>query len=273
MKAAVLGLLALSAVLATQARAATPAPPRSLFDAAVAVDKITVPAKGDEPKARIVCHYFPRFMVKVIDEGDVGASQLSIVPSNTAHKPKCQQANAADEKVVNADDWSGYFKGVKGDFIFFDADDGVNGGLGFAVFDADAKMVFEDSAFGPLHQVALAGSTLTIKYQRVATASCSVAKDGASCWTKAAAEVGVAAAPQPDCSGGYLKAKTTMAKGRCDADRTPTQACMDKTLKELDAQSWNDAPSVFIFEAQTTITGGKPTTIALSPALSCHPSD
>jgi hypothetical protein len=258
---------AMSAAYAAAAPAAAPAP--SLFDAATGVDKVTLPAKGDKPKTQITCHYYPRFMVKEIDEGEVGASQLSIV----AGKPKCQQANVANEKVVNADDWSGYFKGVKGDYIFFDADDGVNGGLGFAVFGPDAKKVFEDTAFGNLHDVALNGTTLTIKYQRNAAASCSVVKDGASCWTKAVSETGAPATPVPDCAAGYLKAKNAMAKGRCDADRTPGQACIDKALKELDAQKWNDAPSVVIFDAQTVITGGKPVTTAMGPALACHPSD
>jgi hypothetical protein len=269
MKLTVLGALALGASMTAIALAAAPAPAPSLFDTATAVDKVTIPAKGDKPKTQVTCHYFPHFMVKEVDEGEVGASQLSIV----AGKPKCQQANAANEKIVNADDWSGYFKGVKGDFIFFDADDGVNGGLGFAVFGPDAKKVFEDTAFGNLHDVALAGTTLTVKYQRNAAASCSVVKDGASCWSKAVAETGVPATPAPDCAAGYLKAKNAMAKGRCDADRTPTQACIDKTLKELDAQRWNEAASVIVFDAQTVIAGGKPTTTAMGPALSCHPSD
>ena len=273
MRLTILAAFAAGAAVTASALAAAPASTPSLFDAATAVDKITVPAKGDKPKTQISCHYYPHFMVKQIDEGEVGAAQLSILPSDGPHKPKCQQANAANEKVVNADDWSGYFKGVKGDFVFFDADDGVNGGLGFAVFGTDAKKIFEDSAFGPIHEVALAGSTLTVKYQRSAAASCSVVKDGASCWTKAVTETGVPATPAPDCAGGYLKAKTAMARGRCDADRTPTQACIDKTLKELDAQKWNEAPSVFVFEAQTVIAGGKPATTALGPALACHPSD
>ena len=269
MKLTILGALALGASMTATALAAAPAPAPSLFDTAAAVDKVTIPAKGDKPKTQVTCHYFARFMVKEVDEGEVGASQLSIV----AGKPKCQLANAASEKIVNADDWSGYFKGVKGDFIFFDADDGVNGGLGFAVFNPDAKKLFEDTAFGNLHDVALTGATLTVKYQRNAAASCSVVKDGASCWTKAVAETGVPATPAPDCTAGYLKAKNAMAKGRCDADRTPTQACIDKTLKELDAQRWNEAASVIVFEAQTVIAGGKPTTTAMGPALSCHPSD
>jgi hypothetical protein len=270
MRLTVLGVLALGAALAPTAWAA-PAP--HIFDAATSIDKVTVPAKKDTPKTTITCRYFAHFMVKEVDTGEVGAAQLSIIPADATHKPACQQANAANEKVVSADDWGGYFKGVKGDYVFFDAEDGTNGAMGFAVFGTDAKKLFEDDAFGDFHEVTLAGAALTIKYQRSFAGPCSVVKDGAACWAKIAGATGVAATPAPDCAAGYLKAKNEMAKGRCDAARTPTPACMTKALKELDAQKWNDAPSVIVFEAQTTIAAGKATTTASGPALACHPSD
>jgi hypothetical protein len=267
----VLGAFALSAALAPLASAATP--PASVFDTATSVDTVIVPAKGQTPKTTVTCHYYPKFMVKQVDEGEVGAAQLSIAPSDAAHKPACQRANAANEKVVNPGDWSGYFKGVKGDYVFFNAGDGTNGAMGFAVFGSDAKKLFVDSALGEFKSLTLDGSKLTINYQRSVAGACSVVKDGASCWTKIATATGVAASPAPDCAGGYLKAKNAMAKGRCEADQTPTEACTAKALKVLDEQRWNEAPSVIVFEAQTVLAAGKATTTASGPALICHPSD
>jgi hypothetical protein len=46
-----------------------------------------------------------------------------------------------------------------------------------------------------------------------------------------------------------------------------------KALKELDAQRWNESPSVVTFEAQTVIAAGKVTTTAAGPALACYPAD
>ena len=271
MRLTVLGVVALSAALAPLTWAANHA--SSVFDVASGVNKVTLPAKKDTPKTTITCHYYAKFMVKEVDEGEVGAAQLSIVPGDAAHKPACQRANLANEKVVSANDWGGYFKGVKGDYVFFDADDGTNGAMGFAVFATDAKKLLEDSALGDFQELTLDGTTLTMKYQRSVVGPCSVVKDGAACWAKIAAATGVAATPAPDCAAGYVKAKNEMAKGRCEADKTPTQACMTKALKELDAQRWNEAPSVIVFEAQTIIAADHATTTASGPALACHPSD
>src|SRR5262249_20801476 len=83
--------------------------------------------------AKVTCYFFSTFMVKEVDLGEKGASRLSIVPSSKKNPPACSRLRDQAEKVVNPDDWSGYFKGVKGNLVFFDADDGVNGGMGFAV--------------------------------------------------------------------------------------------------------------------------------------------
>lgn len=243
------------------------------FDKPSDVKRVVAPAKGDTPKATITCSYYSRFMVKMVDEGEVGAAQLSVVPSEPAHKPKCEHANAANEKVVDVKEWSGYFKGVKGDFIVFDAGDGTNGAMGFAVFEPDAKKLFEDSVLGRFHALTADDTTLTMTYQRSVAGPCSVAKDGAACWTKIAAATGLKPESAPDCAGGYLKAKTEMAKARCKDAKTPTKACTAKALKELDEQKWDESPSVIVYEAKTVIASGKATTTALGAPLSCRPAD
>src|SRR5579883_2345248 len=165
---------AMAAATKTAHHKAAPAK-SSLFDAPLQTLTRTLPAAKGHNKTVITCRYYAHFMVKQVDEGEVGAAQLSIVPLGGSAKPACQRPNVASEKVVSPRDWSGYFKGVKGDYVLFDADDGVNGGLGFAVIAAaTAKKRFEDSAVGALKGVALAGDVLTLRYARSYSAECSV---------------------------------------------------------------------------------------------------
>ena len=268
-----IGMFLVGAFLASSSLAA--AAPSSVFDVPLDTKTVILPATKNVAKTTLTCSYYPHFVVKQVDEGELDAAQLSVVPvSSAGSKPACQRANLQAEKVMNPDDWTGYFKGVKGDYVFFDAGDRVNGALGFAIFAAgDGKKLFEDSAVGDLHSVTLAGTTLTLRYQRAFAGPCSAPHDGSSCWAKIAAATGVNAASQPDCVGGYLKAKNEMAKGRCEADKTPTPACIAKALKELDAQRWNEAPSVIEYEAQTILAAGHATTTAQGAALTCHPTD
>ena len=264
---------AASAKTAT-AKPAAAKPVPSVFDPPAKTQKLTLPANEVGAKPKLTCSFYPHFMVKQVDEGEVGAAQLSIVPLAPGAKPVCQRKNVPGEKVVNPSDWSGYFKGVKGDYVFFDADDGVNGGLGFAVVAAaTGKKLFDDSTVGNLKSVTVSGNGLTIRYARSYSGECSVPHDGASCWTKIAAATGETGAKQPDCAAGYLKAKNEMAKGRCEADRKPGPACMAAALKELDRQRWNEAPTVIVYDAETSLTSGGATTRPLSAPSACHPSD
>lgn len=264
------GIGALTAPAAQAARATS-----SLFDAPLQTQKRKLPAVKGTPKTVLTCRYYARFMIKEVDDGEVGAAQISILPSDGGvPKPVCQRKNVPSEKVVSAKDWSGYVKGVKGDYVFLDAEDGVNGGLGFAVFAAgSAKKLFEDSAVGNLKSVALAGKLLTVRYARSYSGDCSVPHDGAGCWSKIAVATGVRAAPQPDCAAGYLRAKNEMAKGRCDAEKKSGPACLASAMKELDRQRWNEAPSVVVYDAETVLGPDGASTKPLAPVRACHPSD
>jgi hypothetical protein len=271
MKAVLAGVCVIG-LLAPTAWAAKSAKP--VFDPPLRTQKQTLPAVGNTPKTTLTCRYYAHFMVKEVDEGEVGAAQLSIVPIAGTSRPACQRKNVPSEKVVNPNDWTGYVKGVKGDYVFFDADDGVNGGLGFAVVAAgSAKKLFEDSAVGDLHSVALDGATLTLRYKRSFAGDCSVPHIGAGCWTKIAAATGQGAARQPDCAAGYLKAKNEMAKGRCEAQKKSGPACLAAALKGLDAQRWNEAPSVIVYEAEAVLKPGQATTRPIGAPVACHPSD
>jgi len=135
-------MAACAVIAAVPARAA----PSVLFDKPVKVVRHALPHDPDNPqaKAELRCSYYPHFMVKEIDLGEPGADQLSILPIAAGKSRDCKRANASDEIVVK--EWSGYLGGVKGEYIFWDADDGWNGGLGFAVTTADGKKLFDDVA-------------------------------------------------------------------------------------------------------------------------------
>ncbi len=266
------GTLALAKTTTAKPARAKPAP--SVFDRPIKTQKLVLPANEVGYKPKLTCSTYAHFMVKQVDEGEVGAAQLSIIPLAAGAKPLCQRKNVPGEKVVSPKDWSGYFKGVKGDYVFFDADDGVNGGLGFAIVAAGTgKKLFDDSAVGNLKSVTLNGDALTIRYARSYSGECSVGHDGAACWSKIAAATGETSAKQPDCAAGYLKAKNEMAKGRCQADKKPGAACMAAALKELDRQRWDEAPTVIVYDAETSLTASGATTRPLGAPSVCHPSD
>src|SRR5262245_34179853 len=96
---------------------------QGLFDTPAKQVRIQLPRDPSLPqnRARATCRYYPGFMVKEVDLGEKGAEQLSILPAPGKARPDCKRDNASGEKVIEG--WFGYFKGVKGDYVFFDADD------------------------------------------------------------------------------------------------------------------------------------------------------
>src|SRR5215472_1433395 len=66
---------------------------------------------------RVTCYFFPNFMVKEIDLGEVGADRLGILPVTPQSTGKCVRARGKDEIVIPAEQWSGYFMGVKNGYV------------------------------------------------------------------------------------------------------------------------------------------------------------
>lgn len=197
---------AIGAAMIGSAMAANAVAADASFDTPLKVVRVALPADKDNPDTtpEVRCSYYAHYMVKEIDLGEIGAYQLSIVPA--AHTPPaCRKANTPDEKIVSADDWTGYFKAARGNYIFFDAEDGWNGGLGFAVFTPDARKLFEDVAKGTIAVVPPADTTLSMRYRRVYGAKCSLGgARAAACWRTIAQQIGVVA-PMPDCRALYAK--------------------------------------------------------------------
>jgi hypothetical protein len=113
--------------------------------------------------------------------------------------------------VVDAKQWSGYFKGVKGDFVFFDADEGTNDAMGFAVFSGlDGTKIFEDVTAGvrAVELITPAGgaadtAAVKLSYRRTYQASCSLRADEKNCWSKIREATGLADLAPPDCAAAY----------------------------------------------------------------------
>jgi hypothetical protein len=223
-------------------------------------------------RAKVTCYFFASFMVKEVDMGEKGAERLAIVPIANHNKDHtCSRLRDPGEKEVNTDDWSGYFKGVKGDMVFFDADDGVNGGLGFAVYDAKTgKKMFEDVAVGPL-EFPDGAKMVSIKYTRAVAGDCVVPKDAAACWTKISRKLELEGGSPPDCKSGYEKSAQALAKGRCQAQKTDDAQCLSREIS-LARRQTGDSPSVISYPVEVVL---RPEPV-IKPAGSnvlCWPSD
>ncbi len=227
-----------------------------LFDAPKKLVRLSLPSDPANPqaKAQLSCFYYPHFMVKEIDLGELGAQQLSIaaIASGQA-SPDCRRANSTNEKLISPDDWSGYVWGVKGSYVFFSAEDGWNGGMGFAVFTAaEGKKIFEDAA-KTWRSIQLSATGLAVGYQRVYGASCSLRADEAACWQRIKRETGLAGASAPDCTAAYL------------AEQKRTPAFAQQVLGD---------PSVLDYDVNVTIDAGAAKIVPVSgKALNCRPAD
>jgi len=104
---------------------------------------------GNPHHDQLTCFYYRDLMVKQLtNDWNKGALFLSFLRFDQA-PPACVKEHSRDEKVLDYPEWGGYFRGlVKGDLVFFDASDGEDGGMPFAVYDSKTqKKIFEDNAY------------------------------------------------------------------------------------------------------------------------------
>jgi hypothetical protein len=225
-----------------------------LFDKPAKVAKVPLPSDPLNPSAKpaVSCSYFKDFAVKEINRGEVGA-ELSIVPfAGAGEAYKCREAAAPGE--IAAKDWSGYFRGAKGPYVFFDGEDGHNGGMGFAIFSGvEGKKLFDDTAMD-LHAADVKPAGLVLRYTRVYEAGCSMYADPAGCWAKVKAATGLTQATAPDCAASY-KAEEKRMKG------TPNQAKVAAL------------PSVVDYEAVATLEAGQVKISAAEGKVACRLPD
>lgn len=257
--------------LATLAAAAPAADPSALFDKPLAERHIPLPHDRYNPQAKpmLSCFYYPKLMVKQEDRGEIGAARLSItfVPEN-GRIPACSLKPGKGEVQIDGRNvWSGYFMGVKDEFVFFTSGDGSNGGDGLAVFDINGTKLFSDLISG-IHGVDLLSSRqsgsehpaqarlLGLNYRRTYVATCSLMQDGAQCWEQIRQLTGLEEANPPDCRKAYSAAH----------ELTPAESweafIKDNSVIEYDVEIKLDNAG--------TILQLRP---ASSGADNCHPAD
>jgi hypothetical protein len=249
---------------------------QSLYDQPLEIRHVSLKPDPVNPKVKrdVSCFTYPKFVVKQVNFGEVGADRLSIIPAAPGKAPACRQPKERNEYVIPGDSWSGYFEGVKSDYAFFSAADGINGGLGFMVFRvSDRKKLFEDTAEKGIQSLEIKDGTLELRYKRVFASKCSVVTGGAACLDTIAREAGVVGRSLSSCVGSYQAAKEEMAKMRCEAQSAKDSACLDKELKIINEQKWDDAPTVIVYEVETSLGGATPVIKPLGDALACRPSD
>lgn len=177
-------------------------------------------------RKKLTCYIYPTFMVKEYDEGQKGAEWLSILQFEPSNRPSCSLSHLSGEKIIQFEEWIGYFKGAKDSFAFFDACDGTDEGLPFVVYDTrTGRKIFEDSAYLWSGNYAPASvksfhighddkQRLVLRYLRVVSADCDLTKDGAACWNQLSAKLGITVSKPPICQGyEHAKEKLTSALG------------------------------------------------------------
>lgn len=229
------------------------AAPASPFDLPLKTVKVPLPRDPDNPqsKPKVTCAYYRDFMVKEVDLGEEGADQLSILPAPAV---TCQRANAKGEKVVSANDWSGYFAGVRGGYVVFTGDDGWNGGMGFAVFDAHSgRKLFDDAYKTRFKALEASSGGLVLHYRRVYAAKCSLRADPNGCWAAIRRDTGLEGVHGPDCAADYAR----------EARRTPKLAAQVRAV-----------PTVVDYDVMATLQSGH-AAIHPAPGLAptCHLAD
>jgi len=243
------------------------------FDKPVRKQRVNLRRTPDQTtdRARVTCYFFPNFMVKEVDMGEVGAERLGIVPVTSQSTGKCIRARGKEEIVIPAEQWSGYFMGVKNGYVFFSGDDLWNGATPFAIFDASTgKKLFEDSAAKEISFVTRPDQAIAMRYLRVVSDDCFILKD-AGCWQRMAAKYGLDNTAAPDCGKGYEASAESIAKGRCTAQRAPLATCPKKE-RPLALKQALDSPSVISYPVEVEL-GATPTAKPTGAATACWPAD
>jgi len=165
---------------------------------------------------QLTCFYYRDLMVKQLTNQWIkGSLFLSFLRFDKA-RPACVKEHSSDEKVLGNSEWRGYFRGlVKGDLVFFDSDDGRDGGMPFAVYDSKTqKKIFEDNAYSvwmwnpklrpppsPFNNIRVRTTydgNVVLTYLRVLGTECDIPNKGAECWPPLVQKLGLKTAA-PSC--------------------------------------------------------------------------
>jgi hypothetical protein len=168
-------------------------------------------------RVKLYCFFYPTFMIREYDnEGEKGAEWVGIVPIQTGTVPACARTHASGERILKSPEWTGYFKGVKGNLVFLDDPDGTDGGMPFTIYDfRTGNKIFRDSAYdsrmwtqkvprSPFNNLRFSGaqtSDLTMTYLRVVEADCDLHTEKSACWEQLKKKLGLKGGQMPICTG------------------------------------------------------------------------
>jgi hypothetical protein len=217
----------------------------SPYDAPLKTRHVELKADPQNPqvKRQITCFYYRSVVIMQVDYGEVGAERLALLPVISGNATPCRIDMEPYEYDIPSDRWSGYFRGAKADYAFFEAPDGTNGGLGFMVLRVyDRKQLFDDTAQHGVRSIDVLDGGIKIRYQRVYTGGCSVITAGTTCRDALIQETGVSASSLSGCETGYER-------------------------------KWSQAPTVIVYEVEVILGAAAPVITRRSDALACHPSD
>lgn len=165
-------------------------------------------------RVKLYCFFYPHFVVKEYDdEGLKDAKRLAITLIEKERFPKCERTPALGEKTI---DWNGYFRGVKGNLVVFEAADGTDGGMPFFIYDSSTgKGLFEDNAYdstmgrgkiqdSPFNELKIdiaPGKGPFLRYLRVVEAGCDLRSEKRACWQQVRKKLELKSTEMPACTG------------------------------------------------------------------------
>jgi hypothetical protein len=201
---------------------------------------------GDATGKKIVCTIYPDVIVREsdIDTPDPGDSTL--VRTTMGASPDC--LGKPGSSAIGLATSGQRFLGRRGNFLFFEQAD-TNGVLPFSVFDAGTgQKLFEDATtYEGIGSFSFEPGILRLRFLRGVLGSCSIVKNGSSCWSKIADEE---------------KLPETIA-----ALQTPTETC-EQAYKSEGAP--DDADSIVSF--RVTLVWDRTLDLQASGPLNCRPT-
>jgi hypothetical protein len=252
------------------------------FEAPLATRRVDLgPAAVTPPQEKeIRCAYYAGFMVKEIDEREIGDAQLSLLPSAPGQPlPPCQRRTLPGERIVDHDHGGslqneaegGYFAGAYRGYAFFNAADSVHGGLGFAVVRPPATTILYSAiARGPLTLAPATQGGIAIDFRAIHAGTCSVIDDGTACAARIAREIGAAPPDMAICRARYASVKAADTKGWCQPGQPQDDTCAQKQAREAE---WDASPTFLIYPVRVMLDANGATARAMGAADDCWPSE
>ncbi len=200
------------------------------FDVPTKVDVVKLPIEqgAEDAAPAITCLRYADFMVKEVDKGELGADKLALLPKDAP----CEVTTAGE--IIIKDDLAGYYMEAKGNYVFFTASDGFNGGMPFVVLDAKTQKHLFDDSFSLDEDVKTAtidGTKLSLGFKRVYTADCSLYDDENGCSDKVKAATGLGKdVAMPDCKPAYEAYMKENPDYAADAKTAPSVINYEATL-------------------------------------------